>query len=297
MKSLFREPLLYFFLLGSVIFAIYPHIANRLWESDSEILITEQRIDALKQNFKKYKQRLPTPEELDGLIDDYVHDEVLYREALALGLDRDDAMVRQRMQQKMEFLFEDIVKQVVPSDEALQAYLDLNIEKYRRPSRLSFFHVYINANERGDAGLADAHALLKQLREETVEPAESGDFLMLDQHFIRSAEQEITRLLGHDFLKGIKTNLMGSWQGPIVSGFGLHLVRLDEYIYGEAPKITVVRDEVLRDWLVEKRVQSNNAFYENLRKRYRVRTINSLDKRDSQQAAQTKGSFTREALP
>ena len=294
MKSLFREPLLYFFLLGGVIFSIYPHMANRLWESESEIFITEQRIDALKQNFKKYKQRLPTPEELDGLIGDYVHDEVLYREALALGLDRDDAIVRQRMQQKMEFLFEGIVKQVVPSDEVLQVYLDLNIETYRRPSLLSFSHVYINTNERGDVGLADAQALLKQLREKTVESAKSGDFLMLERHFVRSSEREVTRLLGSDFLKEMKLNVLGSWQGPVASGFGLHLVRLDEYISGEAPRLSAVHDEVLRDWLVEKRAQSNDAFYENLRKRYRVRTVNGLDEKGGLQATD---SFMLEALP
>ncbi|MBV1873563.1 MAG: peptidyl-prolyl cis-trans isomerase [Gammaproteobacteria bacterium] len=271
MKKMFREPLLYFFLLGGLIFAIYPQVANRVWESDSEIIITEQRIQALKQGFKKIRQRLPSSDETDKLINDYVRDEVLYREALALGLDRDDGIVRQRMQQKMAFLFENIVKQVVPDDEVLQAYLDLNADKYRRPARLSFFQVYINANKRGDTALADAHLLLAQLRDKAADPEASGDLLMLERRFIQSSEQEVARLLGSDFLHKIDVSRVGSWQGPITSGFGLHLVRLDEYIAGELPTLAVLRDNVLRDWLVEKGGQSNDAFYENLRKRYRVR--------------------------
>ncbi|MBV1927897.1 MAG: hypothetical protein KUG81_00075 [Gammaproteobacteria bacterium] len=123
----------------------------------------------------------PSSDEMDELISDYIHDEVLYREALTLGLDRDDGIVRQRMQQKMRFLFEGIVKQVVPRDEVLQTYLDLNADKYRQPARLSFFQVYINKNKRGDIVLADALLLLAQLSDKTADPEVSGDLLMLER--------------------------------------------------------------------------------------------------------------------
>ncbi len=246
-------------------------------EQLEEIMVTEGRMKALVSGFEKVWQRPPTRKELDGLVEGFIREEVLYREALAMGLDRDDPIVRRRMNQKIAFLSEDLVALSEPGDTELQAFLDANPESYRQPSRFSFRQVYLNPGKHGEDIENVATTLLAELQQQNIDAAEAGDSLMLKHLFVNETEREIERTLGREFLQGLRQTETGSWQGPVISGFGLHLVYISGRIDGEIPGLDQVRDIVFRDWAAEKRKQANAAFYETLRKRYKITVAKSAE--------------------
>ena len=273
MNKILKEPLFYFLLLGAAFFVLYQQVASDVTAANSdleEILVTEGHIQAMVLVFEKVWQRSPTAEELDGLIKNYVREEVLYREALAMGLDRDDAIIKSRLRQKIEFLSEDLAALEEPDDQTLQTYLDTNSETYRLPSRFSFHQVYLNVSQRGKSIEADALALIAQLREQDLDAAGLGDSLMIKSHFENETDRDIERELGRQFLQSLRETETGSWQGPIVSGFGLHIIYISERSDGKIPELSTVRDAVFRDWSSEKRKQFNAEFYNALRQRYKV---------------------------
>ena len=114
--------------------------------------------------FQRTWQRPPTRQELDGIVKEYVKEEVLYREALAMGLDRDDTLVRRRLRQKLEFVAEDMADAVDPTDAELQQYLDEHPESFRVERRASFYQVYLSRDRRGDSLNADSMKMLAKLR-------------------------------------------------------------------------------------------------------------------------------------
>ena len=273
MAKILREPLLHFLLLGGALFLVFQQLSDQAFTADDqleEILVNEGRIQSLQFGFEKVWQRPPTQRELDGLIENFVREEVLYREALAMGLDRDDPIVRRRLRQKIEFLSEDLAGLEQPDDATLQTFLSANSETYRQPSRFSFRQVYINASQRGQRAQSDAIELLAKLRTQELETDVTGDSLMLKHQFIDETERDIERTLGRQFLTSLRETPVGEWQGPIASGFGLHLVKISERFDGEIPDLDSVREAVFRDWSSEKRKQTNELFYETLRKRYEV---------------------------
>jgi hypothetical protein len=282
MKQIFKEPLLVFLLLGGAMFLLFQQLSNDPMPESAEIVVTEGRIEALSLRFAKVWQRSPNAEELDHLIQNYIREEILYREALAMGLDRDDPIVRRRMRQKMEFISEDLANLNVPEEQELQAYLAAHQKEYRSPSIFSFRQIYFNSSERGRAAHTDAMTLLATLQKpagKDIDVEMLGDSLMLKQTFRRETERDIARDLGSQFLQSLRNLPTGSWQEPIRSGFGLHLVYIDERIDGKVPALKDVREAVLRDWASVKRKQTNEAFYEALRSRYTV-TVEGAPNRD-----------------
>lgn len=251
-------------------------------EQLEEIVITEGQVDALILGFEKVWQRLPTQQELDGLLQGHIREEVMYREALLMGLDRDDAIIRRRLQQKLEFLTDDIASLDEPSEEELQTFLSENPELFREQVRFSFEHIYFNVSERGASAMTDAESTLVDLRQvhstvsgenstTVVDPTRLGDqLLMSETRFLNTDEREIRRALGSQFLGGLKALPVGSWQGPIESGFGLHLLKISERIEGDLPSLTEIRNVVEREWASLKRTETNEAFYAAMRARYIV---------------------------
>ena len=276
MIKITKEPLLYFLLLGGALFLLFQQVSDRPFlntEELEEIVVTEGRIQALSQGFKKVWQRPPRQQEIEALIQNYIREEVLYREALAMGLDRDDAIVRRRMRQKMEFLSEDIAALVPPDEAELQAYLDANPENYRQPAQFSFRQVYLNPANHGDDLEKDVMELLSSLRSNDMDAINAGESLMIKHEFQNETEFDIERVLGRQFVTQLRDTTTASWQGPIRSGFGLHLVFISQRIDGWAPQLVEVRDEVLRDWSAQKRKQTNESIYQAFRKRYKVTII------------------------
>ncbi len=273
--KILREPLLHFLFLGAVMFGAYQFVADQKFSGNElrqEIVVSEGQIDALKLGFEKVWQRLPTQQEMERLLQGHIREEIMYREALAMGLDRNDSIIRRRLQQKLEFLSEDIANLEVPDGEQLEAFLAANPDRFRRQSTFSFRQIYFNTSERGDQTQTDAELMLNELANHFIDEdriAQAGDRLrMIQDSFQNAREIEIQRELGSEFVQGLNSLPTGSWQGPIESGFGLHLVYIESYHPGVVPPLNEIREVVVSEWNLKKREQMNEAFYTALRENY-----------------------------
>ena len=237
-----------------------------------QIVVTPGHLDHLTVSFTRTWQRPPTAQELAGLIDDYIRDEVWYREAVAMGLDRDDTIVRRRLRQKLEFLTEETAETVAPSDAELQTFLQQHPDAFRVELRLAFQHVYLSRSRRGDAIDGEARQLLAQLSSgaAATDTTALGDPFLLPPEFALSSRSEIARLFGEAFATQLQSLEPGRWAGPIESGYGLHLVFVRERIEGRVPALAEVREAVQREWLAARRKAVNEQFYQRLRARYTV---------------------------
>jgi len=270
---LIREPLLHFLVIGGVLFTINMLIRSGVTERGDvqRISVTSAEIAWLEKNFRARWLRSPTETELRGLVDDFVRREVLYREALAMGLDRDDEVIRRRMVQKIEFMTEDLAAQVQPTEAELQSYFQENLQKYRIPERRSFSHIYFDLDRGGPQAIARAEQLLANLHaspDSTVEPGELGDRFMLEHDYEELAPTEVARLFGDPFATSLFASEPGTWHGPVASGYGLHLVRVTAVRDSRIPDISTVRDEVLRDHTVTMKQQASEAMFSTLAQKY-----------------------------
>lgn len=268
-RSLLREPLLHFLLLGAGLFLVYGWIGGRVGGEGERIVITQGKIAQLSAGFERMRQRAPVRAELDELIADAVREEVYYREAKALRLDEDDTLVRRRMRQKLEFLSEDTSPTPEPSDAELQAYLHANAETFRPEPRLTFRHVYFNP-QRSGAG-EDSAALLRALQTGiTPDVGTLGDPFLLAHHFNAATTSELTQLFGEGFADTLQRLPLDIWQGPVKSGVGMHLVRVEQRHLGPTPSLADVHAAVRREWMHAWRKRENERFYVDLRGRYEV---------------------------
>lgn len=270
-----REPLVHFLAIGVALFAVNALLTRGESNdaADRRVTVTEAEVRWLRDTWQSRWQRPPTQAELRGLVDDYVRQEILYREALAMGLDRDDEVIRRRMVQKIEFLTNDLATQVQPTEPQLQAYFQQNLDRYRIPELRSFAHVYFNLDQRGEAAVADAEQLVARLRSATpgtVRPAELGDRFMLQHEYRLQSEQDVGRIFGQRFAGALFELEPGEWQGPIGSGYGLHLAYVTEVEEPQMPTLALVRGDVLRDYASELREQANDAMLASVRSRYTV---------------------------
>jgi len=273
MKKILSEPFFHFLLLGAFIFAIYFLLNPDEDNSGNKIHITQNDLDRFEKIFEKQWQRKTTKQEMEGLIRTHLKEEILYREALALGLEKDDTIVRRRLAQKMEFLITDVTVPSEVSDEVLMTYYKKNSERYTRASRLSFRHIYFNPDQRGQRLYDEANATLKTLQSTNAEinvPDQYGDRYMLSQSYTQSSTDEIARELGRDFTDKLVEVKTGSWQGPIQSGYGLHLVYIEQREAASVYPFNDVRERVKSDYLFELRNKRNDEVLEKLKERYEI---------------------------
>jgi parvulin-like peptidyl-prolyl cis-trans isomerase-like protein len=266
-----REPLLHFLILGAALFWLAGAFGEPGGGRQGRIVLTAGDLEQLEAGFERTWQRPPTQEELAGLLEDRVREEIFYREALALGLDRDDTIVRRRMRQKMEFLSEDLAA-AEPSDAELESWLAAEREGFRQEPRVAFRQVYLSRDRRGEAVQADALRLLAELRAADADrdPALQGDPLPLPAESDALSASEVSRLFGGTFSARLFELPVGRWEGPVESAYGLHLVFIRERVEGRDPALAEVRDAVAREWLADRRRQAREDFYRDLRSRYEV---------------------------
>jgi hypothetical protein len=273
-KRWLASPAVAFLVIGALLFGLQALLSERGAGGDSSrIEVTETEIGLLTDYFTRQWNRPPTEDQLRGLVDDHVRREVLYREALALGLDRGDEVIRRRMVQKFEFLTEDLVGQLQPPDAALQTYLEENRERYRYPELRSFTHVYFNVDERGDAVFAEAESVLADLRaspDAGAKASELGDPFMLARHYRAVSPQEASRLFGGRFADALFELEPGEWQGPVASGYGLHLVLVTDVEGSSMPELDDVIGPVLTDYQREVRERAQEEILASLMERYVV---------------------------
>jgi hypothetical protein len=272
MKRILREPLVHFLLLGAALFVAFQLRGASEEPGGGRIVVPAGRVEALASGFARTWRRPPTRVELEGLVGEWVREEVLYREALARGLDRDDTIVRRRLRQKLEFLADDLAEMVEPTGEQLQAWLAGHADSYRLPPELALRQVFVSPDRRGDRVEADALALLVALRAQgaAADIAELGDALMLPAELELQPLDALERQFGPGFGEDLLALEPGVWSGPVESGYGLHLVLVTEREEGRLPALDEVRAAVERDWLAARREELAEAFYQGLRERYSV---------------------------
>ncbi len=267
MRRLFRQPLLHFLVLGALLFGLYAWLNPGLSDSRGEILVSRGEIGVLEAQFARLWQRAPTKDELDRMIEAWIKEEILYREGLSLGLDRDDPVVRRRVVQKLEFVAEGQAPSR-PTDEQLQGWLAAHRDRYRIEPRYTLRQVYFDPVRRAsrlDADIASARAALS--RGERVR----GDPTMLPPNVEQMTGSEVERQFGREFAAALKDLPVGGWQGPVRSGFGLHLVEMRGSRDGRDASLDEVRAALERDFLQHQAEQSRSNYYAGLRAKYKVR--------------------------
>jgi len=267
-----REPLLHFLLLGAVIFAAYSVVSKRTSGEPGKIVITQGQIAAMAESFVRTWQRPPTRRELEGLIRDRVQEEVYCREAMALGLDQDDSVIRRRLRQKMEFVTDDVAAQAEPTDAELNAYLSAHPDAFRVERQFTFSQVYLNPERHGEHLARDTAQLLAKLNQAggTADVSALGDPFLLEHYFEATPASEIGKQFGEKFAANLSELSPGRWQGPVESGYGQHLVFVSGRTEGRVPELAEVRDAVSRDFANARRLEANRKFYEAMLKRYVV---------------------------
>ena len=271
MKKLFQEPLLHFALLGVALFALNAarQKSQQTETSPTRIDVTASVIERLSAGFERQFGKTPDRDELRELVTAHVREEVYCREALALGLERDDTIVRRRLAQKMEFLTDDLASAVEPGDAAVRAYFEKNASRYAKPAQLSFRHVYFSKEKRGANAEAAAAGALAQLRQGANHKS-LGDAFLHGFAFAESEAQEIVALFGSEFATQVSALPEGRWSGPVVSSYGLHLVRIDARGASQPASFEDVRATVVQDFNEERRRTTNQEIFEKLRERYQV---------------------------
>jgi hypothetical protein len=267
-----REPLLHFLLLGAGLFLLYGWVGGPAVGAGASIVITTSRIEQLTVNYQRMHQRLPNAGELEELIDDAVREEIYYREAKALGLDQDDTIVRRRLRQKLEFVSEDLSAVPEPSEAELEAYLQQHPERFRTERRYGLTQLYLDPGKRGVRSSEDAANLLAALQREGAEAdlRGRGDAALLPQRFESTGAGELARLFGEKFENALQSLPIGQWSGPVVSGYGPHLVLLRQRNEERLAPLAEVREQVRREWIDARRAEGNARFYAELRQRYEV---------------------------
>jgi hypothetical protein len=278
--KLAREPLVHFLVLGAGLFGLSALVGEQPPSAAErpEIRIRASEIEGLVSRWAKVWRRAPSPAELENLLEEHVKDEVYYREALAMGLDEGDVVVRRRMRQKLEFLGDDLAGVTDPTEEQLHAYLGEHADAFRVDALLSFRHVYLSS-ERGERLQADAEELLGQLRAAGGEVAleDVGDRTLLPPRFERAPEHELEGRFGPGFAQTLALAPVGAWAGPVESGFGLHLVWVSEKAEGRAPELSEVREAVEREWRHQQRKAAAENAYRAMRARYQITVERSGD--------------------
>jgi len=273
LRRLVRDPLVHFIGAGALLFGIYAATVEppEVVDDDRVIRISRGTVDWLGSSWKNKYNREATPQELKGLTDNYLRETIYYREALAMGLDDDDTIIRRRMAQKLEFLTQDIAQLAVASEEELKAYMGTKRDKYETPAKVTVTHVYFSPDKRKGTAAEDARAELAKLGDAGPDgAAELGDQFMLQRYYPEKSAAELSREFGHAFGNAVIELKPGSWQGPVESGYGFHLVYVHSRSDASMPEWDAIREKVKEDWLSAKREEVGNRYYANLRERYEV---------------------------
>ncbi len=270
-RGLWREPLLHFSLIGVGLFLLHSAVTGGEPAPPREIVVSASRVAALQESFARTWQRPPSPEELRGLVDDFVREEVYYREAVAMGLDRDDAVVRRRLRQKMEFLGESVGDTREPSAAELERFLAQNRARFAAPPRVSFEHVFLNPERRGASARDEALRVLAALRAGRLRSNDAGDPTLLPASLADASDRDVAAQFGEAFGAALESAPVGEWTGPIESGYGLHVVRVNERVAAALPEPSAVRPALVREWHAQRARERAEAHYRSLREHYSVR--------------------------
>ena len=237
---------MHFLLAGLALFFFFAWRGDVVDPESRAITITERQVERLAASWTQTWQRPPKQAELDGLIRDYVKEEIYYREGLRLELDQDDAIIRRRIRSKMEFLASSELENVAPDDATLQALLDKNPQAYAADARYRFNQIYLSAQDEA-AARARAAQMLAALNK-GADWQKMGDAISLPRSPQNMDRTRIAADFGDAFAASLAGIKAGQWAGPIASGFGLHLVRIESVQASAKPSLADVRQRLENDW-------------------------------------------------
>jgi len=270
----FREPLVHFLAIGAALFVIYAYWGQQGTEEQGKtITITAGEIEWLSDSWQTRWNRPPTQQEREGLINQYLKEMILYREAVAMGLDRDDTVIRRRLAQKLEFLSQDLISPTPPSEEELQAYFAEHIDRYQQPDLITFTHIYFDPDKRGNQTLKDAEtakAEMIALQQPPQDVRSFGDQFMLQSYYPERSEAEVAKLFGSGFAGPVFELTPHEWHGPVLSGYGTHLVYVHDLRKAPPPDFTEFEEQLKEDWGNDQREKLNDQFLASLMGRYDV---------------------------
>lgn len=274
-KGLLSEPLVHFLLIGVALFVVYAymHRGRAGVEPSRQIALTLDDLRTMDIYFESQWHRQPTPEEFSAMVETKVQEEILYREGLAMGLDKDDEIVKRRLAQKMQFLAEDVATAHEPSTEELQAWFGKNAEKFALPSRIAFRHIFFGFDKRGQNAQMDALAALIKLNgkpENTPLAASTSDPFMFQDYYADRTSEQLAKEFGPNFAVGVFKLKSQSWQGPVESGYGWHLVFIDSIIPGRIPSFEEIEPDVKTAWLGYQKQKAWREAYAKIRAKYTI---------------------------
>jgi hypothetical protein len=296
MKRLLYEPLVHFLLIGAVLFGVYAYVARGGdAEPSKQIRLSVDDLGQMVLLFRTQWRRDPTPDELSRMVESKVQQEVLYREGLALGLERDDEIVKRRMAQKMQFLAEDVATAHEPTTAELKAWFGKNTDKFTLPSRVSFRHLYFSPDRRGQRARDDAMGALAKLAgqpEDSNLAVSLADPFMFQEYYRDRAPDYLGKEFGPQFALAVAKLQPRSWQGPIESGFGWHLVFVDTVVPGRVPAFEEIESDVRTAWLAEQKAKGWEKTYKDMRAKYTVLMPSAPDQRAAAAAPAPRGRET-----
>ncbi|MEO9576330.1 MAG: peptidylprolyl isomerase [Tateyamaria sp.] len=262
-----REPLFHFLLIGVAIFLAYSVLNEPSFEAESEkrIEVTVGDINQMIAQFRTAWRRAPNREELGGLIDAHVRENIMVQEALALSMDKGDAVIERRLSQKMAFLLESAAGAVAPTDGDLMAYFEENKAAYASAPMIAFEQVYFG--EAADQSMLDQ--VLLEL-EGGADPASVGHRTLLPQLMPLSRDVAVDGAFGRGFFGSLVDLEAGKWIAPVRSGFGVHALRVIEHIEGTVPEFEVVRERVTADYKAFIAEELSRSMYVEMRAGYEV---------------------------
>ena len=264
-----KEPLLHFLLIGGVFFFIYD-MKNGPTVNTKSIVISNAEIVHLKRLWTKTRQRVPTQSELQALIDHEIREKIMYQEALALGLDQGDSFVRRRLAQKMEFFSSDLADLAQPSEEELLQYMSVHKEMFRSPGKVNFAQIYIDPSKHKLQTYSQTLLDTLRSKKNEVDIGALTDSNMFKQAYAGESEYSLKKVFGEIFVKELFALPVQTWQGPILSSYGEHLIFIHSITRSQQESLNLVRDKVVMEYKAQKRKEMDKVFYENLRKSYDV---------------------------
>jgi len=272
-KNVFKEPLFLIILTGLLLFICYETFDNYLNRNDKVIIIQNREIALIEKSFEKKFFRPPTPQEKEALIQNLVKEMVLYKTALEMGLDKGDQVIKRRMVQKLTFLGNDLIKPPQPSEQDLITFYEEHRQQYIPEERITITHIFFDPDKREDKTFAGAENALRMLNSNSGfdgDLAGFGDAFMLQNYYANKTELELRKLFGTGFTESIFKLEAGIWHGPVLSGYGTHLVYVHSHQKSEIPAFPEIREQVKTEWSANIKKKLNDGYIEGLMERYEI---------------------------
>ena len=267
LKQWLKEPLLHFILIGAGLFGLYGLVNPEAMQGRDTIIVGQDRIGLLKTRFERTWSRSPSNEELNALIDNFVIEEIFYRQALSMGLDVNDVVIRRRLRQKMELLMDASRDVLMPGDDELVAYMMDHRRQFERPDAFNFEQIFLST----DVSQASLKQRIQNIEQQLSEGGRvQGSLSMLPRQFEQATVMQIDRLFGQGFAEQIENLPLNQWRGPLRSGMGLHFVRVSQYTPAVLPDLAEIRTHVVREWQNAKSAQLKTVMLERLKDGYTI---------------------------